>query len=185
MTNLNFLKKAMQVTEIFFENRLKVSTIARIYAPSTCQDFNPSSNDVSNGISSSDLHIYVRYVTDSTIGYGATGKSCKWVSSLTLPDLTLQQGRPTIGRIIFNTYNIIDDETSLTNRLFAEITATSIHETIHILGFDYSLYSSFLNPSDGNTYTNPVSASPLILHGSRSGGGNYILQTPFVTTWAQ
>lgn len=129
-----------------------MSTIARIYAPATCQDFSPSSNDVSNGISSSDLHIYVRYVTDSTISYGATGVSCNHVSSLTLPDLTLQQGRPTIGRIVFNTYNIVDDETSLTNRLFAAVTATSIHETIHILGFDYSLYSTYLNPDDGNVY---------------------------------
>ena len=83
---------------------------------------------MSNGISSSDLHIYVRYITDSTQDYRATAKSCKHVDSgLTLPDLTLQKGRPTIGRIKYNTYKMIDQETSLTNRLFAEITATSMH----------------------------------------------------------
>ena len=135
----------MLITEYFFEKRLKVSTISRVFAPSYCVDFSPANNDVSNGISSSDLHIYVRYITDSSESYGATGKSCKYVTSLTLPDATLQQGRPTIGRIVFNTYNLVDQETSLTNRLFASVTATALHETIHILGFDSSMYSSFLD----------------------------------------
>lgn len=54
----------MQVTEVFFENRLQVSTMARVIAPATCADYTPSANDQSTGISSSDLHIYVLYITD-------------------------------------------------------------------------------------------------------------------------
>jgi hypothetical protein len=119
----------MLVVQNFYQTRLKVSTVSRVFAPATCVDFNPSSNDVSNGISNSDLHIYVRYVTDRTpaYSYGATGKSCKYITSRTLPDVTFQQGRPTVGRIIFNTFNIIDGQTTLTSRLFASITATALH----------------------------------------------------------
>lgn len=119
----------MLVVQNFLQTRIKVSTISRVFAPATCVDFSPSANDVSNGISASDLHIYVRYVTDNTaaFGYSATGKSCRYVTSRTLPDTTLQQGRPIIGRIIFNTYNVVDRQTSLTNRLFAEVTTTAMH----------------------------------------------------------
>ena len=75
-TNLNFIKKAMLVTEYFYESRLKVSTISRVFSPGTCHDFSTPSSDQVNGISSSDLHIYVRHLTDNTISYGATGVSC-------------------------------------------------------------------------------------------------------------
>lgn len=75
---LNFIKKAMLITEYFFEQRLKVSTIARVFAPNTCiLGFTPPENDIKNGISSSDLHIYVRHITDNTIDYKATAKHCK------------------------------------------------------------------------------------------------------------
>lgn len=119
----------MLVVQTFLQTRIKVSTVSRVFAPATCVDFNPSSNDVANGISASDLHIYVRYLTDRTsaYGYSATGKSCKYITSRTLPDATFQQGRPTVGRIIFNTYNTVDRQTSLTNRLFAELTTTALH----------------------------------------------------------
>lgn len=100
----------MLVVQTFFQTRLKVSTVSRIFAPSYCIDFYPSSNDVSNGISASDLHIYVQYVTDNTatFSYAATGASCKYITSRTLPDTTFQQGRPTVGRLIFNTYTTVD-----------------------------------------------------------------------------
>ena len=102
--------------------------------------FNPPENDIKNGISSSDLHIYVRHITDNTIDYKATAKHCKKIESKTLPDLTFQQGRPTVGQIQFNTFQIIDSHKVLTNHLFASITGTSIHEIIHVLGFDSGLY---------------------------------------------
>lgn len=44
---------------------------------------------------------------------------------------------------------------------------------MHILGFDQSLYSSFLDPTDGNLYNSTISSS--VLHASRTGGANYIL----------
>ncbi len=67
-------------------------------------------------------------------------------------------GRPTVGRIIFNNYNLVDQEPSLTNRLFSEVTATALHETMHILGFDQSLYATYLNPDDGNLYSSITSS---------------------------
>jgi hypothetical protein len=186
--NLAFIKKAMLVVQNFYQTRLKVSTISRVFAPSTCADFNPSSNDVSNGISNSDLHIYVRYITDRTLPYGATGVSCKYITSRILPDATFQQGRPTVGRIVFDTYNIIDGQTSLTNRLFSSICATALHETMHILGFDSTLYSTYLDSTNvtniGNRYQGAIVTS-FNLHSNRTGGNNSILTTPYVTSWAQ
>ena len=174
----------MQVSTNFFENRLKVTRASLIYAPNTCVDFSPPSNDISVGISDCDLHIYLRYITDSSVTYAATGKSCKYINTLPIPDSTLQQGRPTFGRIIFNTLHVIDGENTLSSQLFSEITSLSLHEMIHILGFDYSLYSTFLNPNDGNLYTTPTIQT--VLHPKRNaGGGNFILQTPFVSAWAK
>ena len=54
-----------------------------------------------------DLLIIANYLTDKNLGYGATGKSCDYVTGA-IPDYTLQVGRPTVGRIIFNTYNLVD-----------------------------------------------------------------------------
>lgn len=49
--------------------RLKVTPMtAQIKSPVTCfdSDWSTPLNDRSNGIASSDLHIYVRYITKST-----------------------------------------------------------------------------------------------------------------------
>jgi hypothetical protein len=114
-----------------------VTSSATIIPPVECYDFNTTDQ---NGIGASDLHIYVRYITNSQIGYGATGVSCEWNPLSGVADPNLSAGRPIVGRIIYNTYNLVDSVTSFTNRLFASITSTSIHETLHILGFDQSLY---------------------------------------------
>lgn len=75
-TKLAFIKKAMTVTESFYESRLKVYPLSSLKAPGTCVDYTPSQNDQLYGIGASDLHIYVLYVTDSALSYGATGGSC-------------------------------------------------------------------------------------------------------------
>jgi hypothetical protein len=106
-SHLNFILRAMQVTANFYQNRLQVTQLSRIYSPSNCFDFPTPLNDQTNGIASSDLHIYVRYVTDKNIGYGATGISCKQYTATSAPDSTLQAGRSTVGRIIFNTYKLL------------------------------------------------------------------------------
>ncbi len=130
---LQFIKRAMQVAQSFYMSRLQVTQVARIYAPSTCNDFNPPLNDVQNGIASSDLHIYVLYLTDQSITYGATGVHCRVFTGTTIPDSTFQAGRPTVGRIKFNTYSLLDnqgisnDQALLTNRRFASLTATALH----------------------------------------------------------
>jgi hypothetical protein len=72
------------------------------------------------------LVIFARYITDGNISYAATGKSCDYVTGPAL-DYTLQVGRPTVGRIIFNTYQLVDQEPSLSNRLFQSVAATTIH----------------------------------------------------------
>lgn len=59
---------------------------------------------------------------------------------------------------------------------------------MHILGFDSSLYATFLDPDTGDVYNSGASPTILnLLHANRAGNtsGNYILQTPFVTAWAQ
>lgn len=136
-TNLAFVLKAMQVAVNFYSSRLKVYPLSSLIAPGTCSGYIPSANDQNFGIGASDLHIYVLYITDSNEGYGATGKSCLWFGGgQNYTDTTLQLGRPTMGRIIFNTYNLIDQQTSLTNVFFQSLTSTALHETMHILGFD-------------------------------------------------
>lgn len=86
---------------------MEVTTVANVKPPSTCFDYNPSSVDVSTGFAT-DLLIYALYIGNSSMSYGATGVSCKWVTGSSFPDTTLQIGRPTVGRIIFNTYTLVD-----------------------------------------------------------------------------
>ena len=83
--------------------------MATIYAPATCVDYTTPSAAQTAGYANADLVIYVLYTTDSGLTYGATGKSCKYFASSTFsPDSTLNHGRPTFGRIIFNTYQLVD-----------------------------------------------------------------------------
>jgi hypothetical protein len=70
---LNFVLKTMYVAKNFYENRLRVASSGIINVPSQCYDITTSDT---NGIANSDLHIYVRYITNSQLGYGATGVSC-------------------------------------------------------------------------------------------------------------
>ena len=119
----------MKVAAYFYMSRLKVSPEGLIDIPSLCHDYSPPLTDVQTGKANSDMHIYVLYSTDSTVGYGATGVSCSWVttSGVFYPDTSYRAGKPTAGRIIFNTYNLVDREDALTNRLFSSITATALH----------------------------------------------------------
>ena len=75
-TNLAFILRAMQVAVNFYSSRLQVYPLSSLTAPGICVDFFPSVNDQNFGIGASDLHIYTLYITDSSQGYGATGKSC-------------------------------------------------------------------------------------------------------------
>jgi hypothetical protein len=87
---------------------LQVTQVVKIKSPQTCFDFDTPNSDWQDGVSSSDLHIYVRYVTDKGLSYGATGVSCKTFDGTTMPDSTFQYGRPVVGRIIFNTYTLLE-----------------------------------------------------------------------------
>ena len=120
----------MQVTQTFYQTRLQVGQTAQILAPAYCVDFAPTSTAQTSGYSNADLVIYVRYLTDKGQTFGAKGKSCKYfagTATAAQPDLTLQVGRPTVGRILFNTYQAVDKESSLTNRVFQSLTSTSLH----------------------------------------------------------
>ena len=180
-TNLNFILKSMKVAQNFFQKRLKVGAVATLTSPLICNDFNPPSQSYS----SADLVIYLRYTTDSSIGYGATGASCDYYSdgtdTTTTADFTLQVGRPTFGRMIFNTYNLADGKT-LTNRLFQGVTSTAIHETMHILGFDSTRYSTYLDPLTGLVYSYSV-AQTVAVHASRN--STLFMTTPYVKQWAR
>ena len=144
-TNLAFLLKVLNVAKYFYSTRIKVYPLTTIVAPSMCVDYSTPSNDRNFGVSASDLHIYARYITDKNTAYGATGKSCKYFGdSSSSSDSTLQRGRPTMGRIIFNTFSTVDSSSSLTNMLFQSVTSTCLHEMMHILGFDSTLYARWL-----------------------------------------
>lgn len=88
-----------------------------------------------------------------------------------------------MGRIIFNTYNLVDQASSLTYLLFQSITSTSIHETIHILGFDANLYNTYLDPNLGYPYTSTRITNSSQVNSQRP--PTSILTTPFVTAWAR
>lgn len=85
--------------------RLKTAGLSLITVPLYCVDFAPS-NGGSN-IANHELVIFAQYVTDASKSYGATGKSCDYVNGV-YPDSILQTGRPSVGRIIFNTYTLVD-----------------------------------------------------------------------------
>ncbi len=171
----------MLVAQTFYQSRLKVGSTASISSPDSCAEYVPANATYANA----DLVIYVRYTTDKNQGYGATGKSCKYFPgtvSAAAPDMTLQIGRPTVGRIIFNTYTLVDQITLLTNRLFQSITSTAIHEVMHILGFDSTLYSSYLDPSTGAPYSSTPSAVGTV---NAHRNTTKFMTTPFVKAWAQ
>ena len=178
----------MKVAANFYMSRLQVYPLSSLQAPGLCVDYTPSINDQTYGIGASDLHIYVLYVTDKSITYGATGRSClKYGQGGTPPDSMLQLMRPIMGRIIFNTYTLVDTQASLTNVLFQSVTATALHETLHILGFDSSLYAYWLisdanSASYGNVYTNPK--IQVTVNAGRP-SPTYFLTTPAVTAFAQ
>lgn len=153
-------------------------------------DYDTPTNDRDFGVSASDLHIYVKYITDKATGYGATGKSCKYFGDgSSPPDSTLQLGRPTMGRIIFNTYSTVDSSTSLTNMLFQSVTSTCLHEMMHILGFDSTLYARWLvsdetNARYSNTYLSTFEAAANYTSSSIR-ANSYFLTTPNVKAWTQ
>lgn len=192
-TNLAFVLKSMQVAAYFYMNRLQVYPLTTIMAPGVCVDYDTPPNDQLYGISASDLHLYVTYTTDTQKSYGATGKSCKYFgdNSTFPPDSTLQVGRPTMGRIIFNTYSLVDTASSLTNRLFQSVTTTALHEVLHILGMDSTLYGSWLDSDPTSaTYTNvydpttlTISASPYI--STYRPSNTMFLTTPNVKAWTR
>lgn len=183
-TSLEFISRAMLVVKQFVYVRLKVyNEIANIKAPATCVDHTTPTVDTTNGIANSDLHIYVLYVTNSTWIAPATGKYCATAAGAgNLPDATLARGRPIFGRIKFNTaYNL--DGYTLTNRLFADLTASALHETIHILGFDSSLYTSYLDYSTQTVYASAVQQTATGLHTGRT--ATKMITTPNVLAWVK
>ena len=179
--SLDFIVKTLNVAKTFYEKRLKASPLLSITVPDTCVDINPYNKGTV--INNYELVIYTQYLTDSKIGYGATGKSCDYVTG-SYPDYTLQVGRPTVGRMIFNTYNLVDNTSSLTNMLFQSVTTTTIHEMTHILGFDSTMYIKYLDPATGYKYSYTVQElnSPLV-NSKRS--KTSILTTPYVKAWAR
>jgi hypothetical protein len=65
-TKLAFILNTMKVATAFYMNRLQVYPLTTINAPSICVDYNTPPNDQTQGVSASDLHIYVTYITDKT-----------------------------------------------------------------------------------------------------------------------
>lgn len=57
-----------------------------------------------------------------------------------------------------------------------------MHETIHILGFDQSLYSTYLDYNTGSPYSQVTQS--VNLNALRTGGANHLMLTPAVKAWA-
>lgn len=113
----------------------------------------------------------------------ATGKYCQVsAGSGSLPDATLARGRPTFGRLRFNTAPTLDGM-NLTNRLFADTTSYALHEVFHIMGFDSSLYSTYLDYTTQNVYATAVLQTATGMHSSRS--TTKWITTPKVVAWAK
>ena len=79
----------------------------------------------------------------------------------------------------------MSDQALLTNIKFSRITATAIHETMHILGFNSNLYETYLDPTNalGDVYSSFLSG-PTLLHPLRP-KPSYLLTTPNVKAWAR
>jgi proprotein convertase subtilisin/kexin type 5 len=181
---LSFITNIMLVIKQFVKLRFQVySEQANIVAPTTCVDYTSPSVDVSSGIANSDLHLYVLYQSNSSSTSVATGKYCQVTSGGgSLPDATLARGRPTFGRIRFNTAPTLDGAT-LTNRLFADTASYALHEVFHIMGFDSSLYSTYIDASTQTTYISAVLQTATGMHSSRS--TTKWITTPKVLAWAK
>ena len=180
-TNLNFILQALLVAQNYYQTRLQAAQLASVTIPPYCVDFAPSNNG--SVISYTELYIFALYLTDPNQAYGATGKSCLYVTG-TGVDNTLQVGRPIVGRIIFNTYNLVDTAASLTNMLFQSVTATTIHEMTHVLGFDATLYNTYLDVLTGLPYNYTVRLDNSSLINSNRPPTSLIV-TPNVKAWAQ
>lgn len=184
-TNLNFILNSLVVAQNFYQKRLRAGQLSSVTIPNSCVDFSP--DNPGGTVANYDLLIFARYLTDKNIGYGATGKSCDWVSAVassSTPDYTLQHGRPSVGRIIVNTYTLVDQSSSLTNLLFQSVTTTIIHEITHILGFDSTLYTTFLDSITGLPYNYTIKATNSTLVNALRPATSLLI-TPNVQTWAR
>ena len=80
----------------------------------------------------------------------------------------------------------------MTNRLFASTVATSIHEVMHILGFDSSLYVTYLDSRSGANFgkvyndptdgTGPTTTTHTFANRTQQSS---LLVTPNVLAWAK
>jgi len=144
-------------------------------------NFEPS-NEGTN-IPNIDLYVFAKYLVDGSIGYGATGKSCDYITGA-LPDTTRQVGRPTVGLIIFNTHTLFNRITSVSNTQFQSIASTTIHELLHIIGFDSTLYNRFLDPNTNDVYSPSIYVrNSTSVHSNRP--PTSILTSPFVQAWVR
>lgn len=183
-STLSFLVNVMKVIQQFVKLRFQVyAEQANIAAPATCVDYTSPSVDVSSGVANSDLHIYVLYESNSSKSSVATGKYCQVTAgSGSLPDATLARGRPTFGRLRFNTAVTLDGA-NLTNRLFADTASYALHEVFHIMGFDSALYSTYIDSNTQTTYATPVMQTATGMQATRS--TTKWITTPNVLAWAK
>ena len=79
---------------------------------------------------------------------------------------------------------ITNDQALLTNRKFATIAATALHELTHVMGFNSLLFSTYLDwrTASGVKYVSTITAAAK-LNANRP--NSQLLTTPAVTTWAQ
>ena len=120
-----FIKNSLSVAKQFLKNRISVYPENSIVIPNVCVDLNIIEKNLMSSAPSTDLLIYATSITNETLTYTVTGKSCVYSTNGIPPpgpDYYLQYGRPTVGRMKFNTFPKLKGF-QLTNRLFATLTS--------------------------------------------------------------
>lgn len=110
----------------------------------------------------------------------ATGKACSYAAgSGRFPDEKLAIGRPVVGRLIVNTAQITHESTA---EALSSVVSSLLHEIIHILGFDRSLFHTYLDRQTKSPYSFNVTEE-VVLNEKR--GTSLLLKTPRVTQWVR
>ncbi|EGR27277.1 leishmanolysin family protein, putative [Ichthyophthirius multifiliis] len=137
----NYLITLVETTKIYFANLIKViPKSGNNKFPSgwstTCINVAVPSADQTIGIPNSDLHLYITYQNNPTSTVLASASFCAI-------DSIFQ--RPNFGRIQFNIGQM--PATSMTLFRFKSRIETTVHETLHVLGFSGFAMQYWIDPN--------------------------------------
>ncbi|EGR33551.1 leishmanolysin family protein, putative [Ichthyophthirius multifiliis] len=138
----------MEASRSFFSKLLKLNSIqGNNYFPSNskiwyldCSGVQIPTSAVSQGIPNSDLHIYIIAQNTPQSRHLASAQICGYND---------QYMRPSFGRILFNLAKVGQQQS---HEQFQSDLETTIHEILHILGFNGFQMQFWINPKTGQYY---------------------------------